>query len=144
MLTNAGIFSNGLKNEIYKQDVFEFLGNVSGDILYLDPPYAGTLSYESEYSILDQILGYNNPKSRFSNDYGMHVLDALLARSEKFPLWVISFGNAGGKNELSELVNIVSKYRKCNAKEFEYTHCEAMASEEHKRERREWLVIGCR
>jgi len=139
---NSGIFSNGLRNEMHQQDAFDFLSMVSGDVLYLDPPYAGTLSYESEYEVLDKILGKSKPKSRFSNDDGIKELDTLLARAESFPLWVISFGNAGGKNELSRLVEMVSKYRKCEFKEFLYKHCEAMASEEHKQKCREWLIIG--
>ena len=139
---NAGIFSNGLKNEIYKEDVFQFLSHITGDVLYLDPPYAGTLSYESEYSVLDKILGEVKSKSKFSADTGIGILDELLAISGKFPLWVISFGNAGGKNELSSLVEIVSKYRKCEASEFKYKHCEAMASEQHKEKCREWLIVG--
>lgn len=142
MKINSGIFSNGLQNEVHKTDVFDFIDEVSGDVLYLDPPYAGTLSYESEYNVLDRILGEDKPKSKFSSEDGMNMLDSLLARSEKFPLWAISFGNAGGKNSLEKLVGIVSKYRKCEAKEFEYRHCEAMASEAHKNQCREWLIIG--
>ncbi len=140
--TNVGIFSNGFRNEVHKGDVFDFLSMVSGDILYLDPPYAGTLSYESEYSVLDRILGESKPKSQFSAGDGMDMLDALLVKAEKFPLWVISFGNAAGKNDLNKLVEIISKYRKCEAKEFEYRHCEAMASDSHKRQCREWMVIA--
>jgi len=139
---NAGIFSNGLKNEVHKEDVFDFINEVTGDVLYLDPPYAGTLSYESEYKVLDRILGESKSKSGFSNNDGMDIVDELLSKAEKFPLWVISFGNAGGKNDLSRLVEVVSKYRKCEAKEFSYRHCEAMASEEHKRKSKEWLIIG--
>lgn len=139
---NAGIFSNGCVNEIHKRDVFEFIDTVSGDILYLDPPYAGTLSYESEYGILDKILGDEKPKSKFSSDDGMQVVDELLGKAEKFRLWAISFGNAGGKNELNRLMDIASKYRKCESKVFAYKHCEAMASEEHKSQCKEWLIIG--
>lgn len=139
---NVGIFSNGLKNEVRKGDVFDFINEVSGDVFYLDPPYAGTLSYESEYAVLDRILGESQVESGFSSDDGMDVLGELLSKAEKFPLWVISFGNAGGKNDLSRMVEIVSKYRKCEAREFAYRHCEAIASEEHKQRSREWLVIG--
>ncbi|MCK5260243.1 MAG: DNA adenine methylase, partial [Candidatus Omnitrophica bacterium] len=84
---NAGIFSNGVKNEVHKGDVFEFINEVSGDVLYLDPPYAGTLSYESEYAVLDRILGESKPKSGFSNADGMDVVDELLSKAGKFPLW---------------------------------------------------------
>ena len=119
-----------------------FINEVSGDVLYLDPPYAGTLSYESEYAVLDKMLGESKPKSGFSNADGMDVVDELLSKAGKFPLWVISFGNAGGKNDLSRLIEGVSKYRKCETREFAYRHCEAMASEEHKKKSKEWLIIG--
>lgn len=138
---NLGIFSNGLNNWIAKKDVFEFLDDAEGDVLYLDPPYAGTLAYENEYAVLDKILGQNeNPKSDFST--GMDALDRLLGECEKYPLWVISFGNAGGKNELNDLVAIVSKYRKCEAHEFHYRHCAAVATEAHKQKSMEWLILG--
>jgi len=139
---NAGVFSNGHCNKAYKLDVFDFIDKVEGDVLYLDPPYAGTLAYENEYKIIDLILGDELPKNPFSMDAGIVMLDKLLEKAQKFPFWVISFGNAGGKNSLDELMGIVSQYRKCEAKEFEYKHCEAMASQEHKQKSREWLVIG--
>ena len=139
---NQGIFSNGLKNKVYKMDVFDFIKEVSGDILYLDPPYSGTLSYEAEYKVIDEILGDVNTKSGFSKSDGMDMLDGLLKEADKFPLWVISFGNANGKNDLNKLIDIVDQYRKCEAKEFEYEHCRSMASKEHKQQCREWLVIA--
>ena len=140
---NAGVFSNGHKNKVSKSDVFDFVEAVEGDILYLDPPYAGTLAYENEYAVIDRILGGAVlTKSLFSDDGGVEVLDKLLAKCQKFPLWVISFGNAGGKNELGHLVEIVSRYRKCEAKEFSYRHCEAMASEAHKSKSKEWVILG--
>ena len=140
---NRGIFSNGLQNKVFNMDVFKFLEDCTGEgILYLDPPYAGTLSYESEYEVLDKILGDEYPKSRFSN--GIEALNELLSKAERFPLWIISFGNAGGKNSLQELVQIVSKYRSCKSDEFEYRHCEAMASDKHKKECREWLITAWR
>ena len=140
---NNGIFSNGLQHKVCNMDVFKFLEDCTAEgILYLDPPYAGTLTYESEYAVLDKILGAEYPESRFSG--GIEALDELLSKAEKFPLWIISFGNAGGKNSLEELVKIVSKYRDCKSDEFEYRHCEAMASDKHKKECREWLITAWR
>jgi adenine-specific DNA-methyltransferase len=102
---NTGIFSNGHDNEVHKKDVFDFIQKVRGDVLYLDPPYAGTLSYEGEYGVLDDILGDARPKSAFSGKDGMHMLDSILSGSGNFPLWIISFGNAGGRNSLGDLVS---------------------------------------
>lgn len=141
---NAGIFFTGFYSEVYKADVFELLVHIKGDVLYLDSPYAGTLRYEDEYEVLDKILGDEQPKSSFSGANGMEMLGEVLARADKFPLWVISFGNAGGKNDLAKLVEMVSKFRKCEAHEFAYRHCEAMATEQHKQQSREWLVIAWR
>ena len=139
---NTGIFSNGYANGVHKKDVFEFINSVEGDILYLDPPYGGTLAYESEYGVLDKILGDEKSKSRFSDEDGIDMLDALLAKADKFPMWVISYGNAAGTNQLNKLVGIVSKYRRCEAREFAYKHCEAMASQQHKEKCKEWVVLG--
>lgn len=139
---NAGIFSNGFRNEIHKGDVLDFIEQVQGDILYLDPPYAGTLAYEAEYAVLDTILGDAKPKSRFSSNDGMELLNEVLLKAEKFPLWVISFGNAGGKNDFNRFVEMIRKYRECEYWQFAYRHCEAMASEKHKMQSKEWLIIG--
>ena len=140
---NSGIFSNGKKNEVYKQDVFSFIKNVTGDILYLDPPYAGTLAYEKEYEPIDIILGEGSrPKSRFSSKNGMDELDSLLAEAGHFPYWVISFGNAAGKNDFNKLRKMISKYRTVEAIEFSYTHCAAMATEKHKKQCKEWMIIA--
>ena len=139
---NNGIFSNGFKNEVYKKDVSDFIEAVDGEILYLDSPYSGTIAYENEYKVLDRILADEKEKSRFSLKDGMDMLDGVFSKAEKFDLWVVSFGNAGGKNELSKLVDMVSKYRKCEAKEFNYRHCAAMATDIHKQKCKEWLIIG--
>jgi adenine-specific DNA methylase len=139
---NAGIFHNGVGNTIYNVDAFEFVEGSFGEVLYLDPPYAGTLAYEAEYAVLDKILGGSMPVSKFSSDSGMDMLEALLAKAQHYPLWVISFGNAGGKNDLNKLVQMVKKYRSCDSWEFAYQHCGAMASEEHKQQSKEWLIIG--
>ncbi len=140
---NTGVFSNGHENRISKEDVFQFVEEAKGNVLYLDPPYAGTLAYEHEYEVLDRILGQETkPRSEFSGKDGVKVLEQLLERCQKFPLWVISFGNAGGKNDLGKLVEVISRYRTCTAHEFHYQHCGAVATDEHKQNSREWLILG--
>ncbi|MGF2075303.1 DNA adenine methylase, partial [Enterococcus casseliflavus] len=53
---NHGVFDNHQDNEVHQKDVFDFLKKVSGDVVYFDPPYPGSSSYEVEYGILDDIL----------------------------------------------------------------------------------------
>lgn len=51
---NEGVFPG--RGKVVKRDVFDFLPEIQGDILYLDPPYPGTSSYEETYRILDLLL----------------------------------------------------------------------------------------
>jgi hypothetical protein len=93
---NGGVFSNGQTNEVYCLDVFEFLRSAEGDILYLDPPYAGTAAYETALSPLDSMLEgrmVRPERSGFSKAGAIDLLEQLLASSERLPIWVISYGN---------------------------------------------------
>ncbi|MFH1680645.1 MAG: DNA adenine methylase, partial [Candidatus Eisenbacteria bacterium] len=50
---NRGVFGNGHANVCHQQDVFEFLRDVEGDVVYVDPPYSGTQAYERASRPLD-------------------------------------------------------------------------------------------
>lgn len=52
---NEAVFSG--TGFVYQQDVFEFLEQAKGDILYLDPPYAGAgIPYERGYEVIEQMM----------------------------------------------------------------------------------------
>ena len=62
---NGGVFPG--TGEAFHEDALTFLGRVSGDIVYIDPPYAATTSYQREYAVLDELLGDEvRPVSRFT------------------------------------------------------------------------------
>jgi hypothetical protein len=44
---NRGVFSNGCANEVRQGDAVAFLHETEGEVVYLDPPYGGTSSYEA-------------------------------------------------------------------------------------------------
>ena len=50
------------KNEIYCKDANELINKISGDILYLDPPYTPT-QYNSQYHVLETIVRNDKPKT---------------------------------------------------------------------------------
>lgn len=52
---------NGRSNEAYCMNIFELIDQVSGDILYLDPPYNGR-QYPPYYHILETAVLYDEPK----------------------------------------------------------------------------------
>jgi len=55
------IQNNCKNNKAYNEDVFNLIKHISGDILYLDPPY-NPRQYASNYHVLETIAKYDNPK----------------------------------------------------------------------------------
>ena len=138
------MFSNGRRNEVYQRDVFEFLEEVDGDVLYLDPPYAGTSAYETSLRVLDCILEgrlVRDEASAFSKAGALEVLEKLFDASQRFPLWVVSYGNAA--IGLETLVELVSKFKKdVEAEEIQYVHLMGLSSSEKRESNREFLIIA--
>ena len=143
---NKGVFSNGERNEVYRKDVFEFLGQAEGDVLYLDPPYGGTSAYETALRPLDSILEgrlVEPERSGFSKAGAIDLLEQLLASAEKFPIWVLSYGNV--EIDLEQLVKLVERFRPVVvAEEFRYTHLTGLSGEEHRERNRELLIVARR
>jgi len=143
-VVNDGIFSNGRVNEIHQLDVFEFLNQAEGDVLYLDPPYAGTSAYETSLRALDCILEgkiVREEASVFSRSGALEALERLFAASQKFPLWVVSYGNAA--IGLDTLVELVAKFKKdVTAEEIPYIHLTGLSGDEKREANREFLIVG--
>ena len=54
------IVKNGKENEVYNENAFTLLKTISGDILYIDPPY-NARQYAPNYHLLETIARYDNP-----------------------------------------------------------------------------------
>ena len=54
------VTNNDKKNECYCEDITEVINHVSGDILYLDPPY-NNRQYPPYYHILETVTLYDDP-----------------------------------------------------------------------------------
>jgi len=144
---NAGVFSNARKNRIHQFDVFEFLSQVEGDIVYADPPYPGTSLYESALRVVDVLLAGEDVQSSpsiFSGKDGIEALDRLLDSARRFPFFVLSFGNAAAT--LDDLVCKVNRHGRIvtAAREIGYAHLASLASEDSVRKNREFIVVGKR
>jgi adenine-specific DNA-methyltransferase len=76
-------------------DVLIFLKSVSGDILYLDPPYAGaSVTYEAGYGVVDQMISqvYKPSTSIFNNQKKeRETLKELLEEARKFQIVIFSY-----------------------------------------------------
>jgi len=61
VLTPLPIMQGTVECKVYNEDISDLIKNVSGDILYLDPPY-NARQYCSNYHMLETIAKYDNPK----------------------------------------------------------------------------------
>ena len=54
---NGAVFDNGRDNMAYNANVFDLLHQVKADVIYLDPPYVGTMNdYHGFYGIMDDYI----------------------------------------------------------------------------------------
>lgn len=96
------------QNEVYISDVNDLIGKISGDILYLDPPYTPT-QYISQYHVLETIAKNDCPQTHGKGahrDNGDQIsnwckkgvvheeFEKLIANS-KFKHIILSYSDAG-------------------------------------------------
>lgn len=111
------IFSSKWRPTVTCDDIFKILPKVKADIAYFDPPYAGTLSYENEYWVLDCILAGKLLKietSGFTTGQAAEFLDRMFKMSRHIPKWLISMGYTKATKESmdqKQLLEIVKRYR---------------------------------
>ncbi len=107
-------------NEVYRQDSNDLIGKISGDILYLDPPY-NARQYGANYHLLNTIAAYtpftpkgktglpSYQKSSFCSR--SQILNAFedLIKKARFKYIFLSYNNEGLMSE-TEIKNILKKY----------------------------------
>ncbi len=135
---NAGVFP-GI-GTAHQGDVLNFLASVSGDVVYLDPPYPGTSSYEREYAVLDDLLeGTSREVSVYSRSAA--ALPPLFEACAHIPTWIVSLNNSALSRE--ELEALLRAHRP-NVKSIavSYKHLGSIASEEKNARNREFIVVA--
>lgn len=128
--------------EVHGLDVFEFLGRIEADVVYLDPPYGGTQSYETAFALVDEFLGVPPPPpSAFSSR--KPPLDDLLAACAHIPVLIFSISNS--LLDEDGVRALVARHRRVERLlSVPYTHYRSVATAEKNRANREFLVLGVR
>lgn len=123
IVIEPAIFSiNNNEHKVFNTDSNELIKKISGDILYLDPPY-NTRQYGANYHLLNTIARYDffvprgktglrtYKKSQFcSKSTVSKTFDNLLDNAQ-FTYIFLSYNNEGLMNE-QEIKSIMSKYGK--------------------------------
>jgi len=135
---NQGVFPGRARVE--KRDVFEFLPATRGDVLYLDPPYPGTSSYERMYEVLDLLLeGHRHRVSSFSSS--SPPLQELFEAAGHIPIWAISMGNAVyGEAELASMLG--RRRRNVSSLAVPYRHLAGLAGRGKNEANREFIFVA--
>jgi len=130
---NAGVF--GGRGEAHQGDAREPIARTQADVLYLDPPYAGTTAYDKEYAVLDDILGDGA-------EFGLPPsLDELLEAASHIPLVLLSYG--GPTVNLDSLIVQVRRHRPVRrALAIPYPHLGSIASAAKTAENKEYIVVA--
>lgn len=128
---------NGVKGEVYNQDVNQLITQVSGDVLYLDPPY-NARQYCTNYHVLETIAKYDNPelkgktglrnydlqKSKYCSKRTLESEFEDLIKKAKFKYIFLSYNNEGLMS-VDTIKTIMSKYGTYSCTEHGYRRFKA-------------------
>lgn len=121
-LKKLDLILSNKEHKVYNEDINELIKIISGDILYLDPPY-NNRQYAPNYHILETIARNDNPairgktglrdyssqKSSYSTKNSVSKAFELLISNADFKYIFLSY-NCEGLMSLEEIKMIMSKY----------------------------------
>ena len=121
-MIRLNVVNNNEENECYREDANELIKKVSGDILYIDPPY-NSRQYLPNYHLLETIARYDEPQingktgirtyTEEKSNYCIKskVYDELeeLIKNAKFKHIIMSY-NQEGLLKREEIEQILKKY----------------------------------
>lgn len=143
---HQGVFANGQRNLAFQKDVLGLLGELASgvDVLYLDPPYPETETYERNYWALDGILEDATPPkgpSRFSRVGGWRHLGDVFDAAADVPVWVLSISGKGvDPQELAELMQERGRVVETHA--IRYGHITSKENQHSKATSQEHILVG--
>ena len=139
ILEPAYFIENRNCHQVFNMDSNELIKEISGDILYLDPPY-NQRQYSSNYHMLNTITQYDNfiPKGKtglreynrsdYSKKNEVHNSFEELIKNAKFKYTFLSYNNEGLMSE-NDVKSIMEKYGKYSLKIKEYQRFKADKTE---------------
>lgn len=111
---NSAIFDNAQENKSYNEDIFSLIEKVDADLIYLDPPYAGTMNnYFAFYGLMDEYI-LSKKIAPFENNFtkkeGISLLfQSLFSKLIKYKYWMLSYNNSSSPTK-EEIIKILNQY----------------------------------
>ncbi len=141
---NKAIFDNLEENLSLNDDIFNLLDTVKADIIYLDPPYTGTMNnYFGFYGMIDEYILGKKIKP-FSNNFmdkktALELFDKLFSKLNNYKYWLLSYNNSSYPTK-EQLIELLGKYSN-NIRLVEKNHVYQITGKENKQENMEYLFI---
>lgn len=137
------------ENEVYNKNIEELINDISGDILYLDPPYTKN-QYSVQYHLLETIALYDDPDlkgktgardtskqtSKFSKPGDVHIEFEKIIAKAKFKYIILSYSSDGIMSK-EYIESVFKRYGKPETYEFrkftykQYLNSKAEKDEKH-------------
>ena len=142
---NQSIFDNKKKNVSYNDDVFNLLKTVKSDIIYLDPPYTGTMNnYFGFYGLIDSYIN-SSISIPFGNNFmnkndSLELFEKLFSNLGNFKYWILSYNNSSYPSK-KELTDLLKKYSN-NVKVIEKKHNYQITGKGKKEDNNEILFVA--
>lgn len=142
---NLSLFDNGKNNKAHNKDIFSFINKVEADLIYLDPPYPGTLNkYFEFYGLLDEYVD-SKEHTPFTNSFtnkneALKLFDKLFKLSGDKKYMILSTGNKSYPDILT-LKKLAEQYFK-KITVSEKKHVYKITGKENKKGNKEVLIIG--
>ncbi|MEX0932892.1 MAG: DNA adenine methylase [Candidatus Pacearchaeota archaeon] len=141
---NKAVFDNNKKNKAYNKDIFELIPKINADLIYLDPPYTGTMNnYFGFYGLIDEYIKQEKLKP-FKNNFieknkSIELFDNLFSRLGKFKYWILSYNNSSYPTK-EQLLSLLKKYSD-DVKVIERKHNYQVTGKLKKTKNKEYLFI---
>lgn len=141
---NRAVFDNGKNNLSLNEDVFDAIEKLQADIIYLDPPYTGTMNnYFGFYGMLDEYIDGKKIEP-FVNNFidkktSIDLFDKLFSKLRNFKYWYLSYNNSSYPTK-EILLELLKKYSD-NIRIIERPHIYKITGKENKRSNIEYLFI---
>lgn len=136
------------ENEVYNKNIEELINDISGDILYLDPPYTKN-QYSIQYHVLETIALYDEPElkgkigsrdtskqtSKFSKPGEVHIEFEKIIAKAKFKYIILSYSSDGIMSK-EYIESVFKRYGKPETYEFrKFTYKQYLNSKTEKDEK---------
>lgn len=141
---NSAIFDNAQENKSYNEDIFSLIEKVDADLIYLDPPYAGTMNnYFAFYGLMDEYI-LSKKIAPFENNFtkkeGISLLfQSLFSKLIKYKYWMLSYNNSSSPTK-EEIIKILNQYSN-DVKLIEKEHTYKITGKENKQKNSEYLFF---